>query len=43
VSIANEISNNTIVNEKYEHIVSIDYNEVTALQVIEIIEKENLL
>jgi hypothetical protein len=42
-SIANEISNNTIVNEKYEHIVSIDYNEVTALQVIEIIEKENLL
>jgi ADP-heptose:LPS heptosyltransferase len=42
-SIANEISNNTIVNEKYEHIVTIDYNEVTALQVIEIIEKENLL
>jgi len=42
-SIANEISNNTIVNEKYEHIVPIDYNEVTALQVIEMIEKENLL
>jgi ADP-heptose:LPS heptosyltransferase len=42
-SIANEISNIAIVNEKYEHIVSIDYNEVTALQVIEMIEKENLL
>ena len=42
-SITNEISNTAIVNEKYEHIVSIDYNEVTALQVIEMIEKENLL
>ena len=43
VSIANEITNLDLVNEKYEHIVPIDYNEVTALQVIEMIEKENLL
>ena len=43
VSIANEITNMDLVNEKYEHIVPIDYNEVTALQVIEMIEKENLL
>ena len=42
-SIANEISNTVIVNEKYEHIVPIDYNEVSALQVIEMIEKEHLL
>ena len=42
-SIANEISNTVIVNEKYEHIIPIDYNEVTALQVIEMIEKEHLL
>jgi len=43
VSISKEINNIDMVNEKYEHIVSIDYNEVTALQVIEIIEQENLL
>jgi ADP-heptose:LPS heptosyltransferase len=42
-SIVNEISDNAIVNEKFEHIVAIDYNQVTALQVIDIIEKENLL
>jgi ADP-heptose:LPS heptosyltransferase len=42
-SIANEISNTSIINEKYEHIVSIDYNEVTALQVIDRMEKENLV
>jgi len=42
-SISSEITNMDMVNEKYEHIVPIDYNEVTALQVIEIIEKENLL
>lgn len=42
-SIANEIANINMVNEKYEHIVPIDYNEVSPLQVIEIIEKENLL
>jgi ADP-heptose:LPS heptosyltransferase len=42
-SISNEIANMDMVNEKYEHIVPIDYNEVSALQVIEMIEKENLL
>ena len=42
-SISNEIANINMVNEKYEHIVPIDYNEVSPLQVIEIIEKENLL
>jgi hypothetical protein len=42
-SIFNEIANMDMVNEKYEHIVPIDYNEVSALQVIEMIEKENLL
>jgi ADP-heptose:LPS heptosyltransferase len=42
-SISNEITNMDMVNEKYEHIVPIDYNEVSALQVIEMIEKENLL
>jgi ADP-heptose:LPS heptosyltransferase len=42
-SISNEIANINIFNEKYEHIVPIDYNEVSPLQVIEIIEKENLL
>jgi ADP-heptose:LPS heptosyltransferase len=41
-SISNEITNMDMVNEKYEHIVAVDYNEVTALQVIEMIEKENL-
>ena len=43
LSISKEINDINMVNEKYEHIVNIDYNEVTALQVIEIIEKENLL
>ena len=42
-SISNEITNMDIVNEKYEHIVPIDYNEVSALKVIEMIEKEHLL
>jgi ADP-heptose:LPS heptosyltransferase len=42
-SISNEIANMDKVNEKYEHIIPIDYNEVSALQLIEMIEKENLL
>lgn len=41
-SIANDIANAAVVKDKYEHIVNIDYNQVTPAQIIAIIEKENL-
>ena len=38
-SIHSDINNENIVKEKYEHIVNVDYNQVTASQVIDTIKK----